>query len=362
MKRPCHCTLLVLLLFVPYLVYAQTLLPAPRNMVNDSAHLFSSEEEARIEYLLRAYRDSTTREIIVVTVNNFKGYDANSFATELGNQWGIGQRDVNNGVIVLLRPGKMPAIPLSSSVDTEWDTAREAYFTEDDSYPLYSFLSTLSDDSTYMASKINRPEGDYGEGYIATGRGMESALPDVLAARIMRNVVAPFFAAHRYAEGTEAALYAIFESLAGDSTTISEVLGSQYQGGEESNDSTLEIFLSLLICYIVLSLIWGFFSILFQSIGHAVRYFTSKNLRSQHSFLSYWGRESWQSTKRVLRRLPSRLAILLLSVLSNLSSSGGGGSGSGSYRSSGSSSSYGGGSSFSGGGGSFGGGGGGSRF
>ena len=334
MKRLCHCTLLVLLLFVPYLVYAQTLFPAPRNMVNDSAHLFSSEEEARIEYLLRAYRDSTTREIIVVTVNNFKGYDANSFATELGNQWGIGQRDVNNGVIVLLRPGKMPAIPLSSSVDTEWDTAREAYFTEDDSYPLYSFLNTLSDDSTYMASKINRPEGDYGEGYIATGRGMESALPDVLAARIMRNVVAP----------------------------ISEVLGSQYQGGEESNDSTLEIFLSLLICYIVLSLIWGFFSILFQSIGHAVRYFTSKNLRSQHSFLSYWGRESWQSTKRVLRRLPSRLAILLLSVLSNLSSSGGGGSGSGSYRSSGSSSSYGGGSSFSGGGGSFGGGGGGSRF
>ena len=213
-----------------------------------------------------------------------------------------------------------------------------------------------------MASKINRPEGDYGEGYIATGRGMESALPDVLAARIMRNVVAPFFAAHRYAEGTEAALYAIFESLAGDSTTISEVLGSQYQGGEESNDSTLEIFLFLLICYIVLSLIWGFFSILFQSIGHAVRYFTSKNLRSQHSFLSYWGRESWQSTKRVLRRLPSRLAILLLSVLSSLSSSGGGGSGSGSYRSSGSSSSYGGGSSFSGGGGSFGGGGGGSRF
>lgn len=194
MKRLCHCTLLVLLLFVPYLVYAQTLLPTPRNMVNDSAHLFSSEEEARIEYLLRAYRDSTTREIIVVTVNNFKGYDANSFATELGNQWGIGQRDVNNGVIVLLRPGKMPAIPLSSSVDTEWDTAREAYFTEDDSYPLYSFLSTLSDDSTYMASKINRPEGDYGEGYIATGRGMESSLPDVLAARIMRNVVAPFFA------------------------------------------------------------------------------------------------------------------------------------------------------------------------
>ena len=178
----------------------------------------------------------------------------------------------------------------------------------------------------------------------------------------MRNVVAPFFAAHRYAEGTEAALYAIFESMAGDSTTISEVLGTQYQGGEGGNESTLEIFLFLLICYIVLSLIWGVFSILFQSIGHAVRYFTSKNLRSQHSFLSYWGRESWQSTKRVLRRLPSRLAILLLSVLSSLSSSGGGGSGSGSHRSSGSSSSYGGGSSFSGGGGSFGGGGGGSRF
>jgi len=318
-------------------------------MVNDSAHLFSSEENTRIEHLLRAYRNSTTREIVIVTVNNFKGYDANSFATELGNQWGIGQRDVNNGIIVLLRPGRMPAIPLSSSVDAEWESARNAYFTEEHSYFLYSFLNTLSDDSIYMESKMTRPEGDYGEGYIATGRGMESALPDVLAARIMRNVVAPFFAAHRYAEGTEAGLYAIFESLEGDATTVSEVLGYQEQG-QENKDSILETVLALLICYILLSLIWAFFSILFQSIGHAVHYFSSKDLRSQHSFISYWRRESWLTTKRVLRRLPSHMAMLLLFILSHLSS-GSSNSSHGGRR-----------SSFSGGGGSFGGGGGGSRF
>lgn len=345
MKRLYHLTLLVLL-FSVLRVSAQTLLPLPHNMVNDSAHLFSSEENTRIEHLLRAYRNSTTREIVIVTVNNFKGYDANSFATELGNQWGIGQRDVNNGIIVLLRPGRMPAIPLSSSVDAEWESARNAYFTEEHSYFLYSFLNTLSDDSIYMESKMTRPEGDYGEGYIATGRGMESALPDVLAARIMRNVVAPFFAAHRYAVGTEAGLYAIFESLEGDATTVSEVLGYQEQGQENK----LETVLALLICYILLSLIWAFFSILFQSIGHAVHYFSSKDLRSQHSFISYWRRESWLTTKRVLRRLPSHMAMLLLFILSHLSS-GSSNSSHGSRR-----------SSFSGGGGSFGGGGGGSRF
>ncbi len=348
MKRLYHLTLLVLL-FSVLRVSAQTLLPLPHNMVNDSAHLFSSEENTRIEHLLRAYRNSTTREIVIVTVNNFKGYDANSFATELGNQWGIGQRDVNNGIIVLLRPGRMPAIPLSSSVDAEWESARNAYFTEEHSYFLYSFLNTLSDDSIYMESKMTRPEGDYGEGYIATGRGMESALPDVLAARIMRNVVAPFFAAHRYAEGTEAGLYAIFESLEGDATTVSEVLGYQEQG-QENKDSILETVLALLICYILLSLIWAFFSILFQSIGHAVHYFSSKDLRSQHSFISYWCRESWLTTKRVLRCLPSHMAMLLLFILSHLSS-GSSNSSHGSRR-----------SSFSGGGGSFGGGGGGSRF
>ena len=112
-------------------------------MINDSAHLFTPEENARIEGILRAYRDSTTREILVVTVNDFDGYDLNSFATELRNQWGIGKRDVNNGIIVLLRASNMPAIPLTPSLDSEWATARDAYITQGYHRLLYAFFILL---------------------------------------------------------------------------------------------------------------------------------------------------------------------------------------------------------------------------
>lgn len=339
-----------------YTLHAQRLMPLPRNMVNDSAHLYTPEENERIEHILRSYRDSTTREILVVTVNDFKGYDANSFATELGNQWGIGQRDVNNGIIVLLRPGNMPAISLSPSLDLEWDSARAEMLKGGNGYFLYSFLDAIVTDSTYKASKRNRAEGDYGEGYIATGRGIEGALPDVLAARIMRNVVAPFFAAHRYAEGTEAGLLAIFQSLAGDSSTISEILTSDSQNEEKGSLFGLIGF--LFIGYIIMSIICAVISIISRVLAHAVQYITSDKLRSQHSFMEYWGRESWKSTKNVIKNLPTLMLSVLFSIL--LRGSNGGTT---SYRSSSSSGSFRSSSgSFSGGGGSFGGGGGGSRF
>ena len=345
-------------LALPFWGGAQALLPLPRNMVNDSAHIFSHEECARIEQILRNYRDSTSREIMVVTVENFNGYDANSFATELGNQWGIGQRDVNNGLIFLLRPGNMPAVPLSSSVETEWESTRDGYNTEGNPYFLYTFLNVITSDSATAASRATRPEGDYGEGYIATGRGMEGALPDVLAARIMRNVVAPFFSAQRYAEGTEAGLYAVFQSLAGDSTTISEILTTSES--EESPSSAYVIF-AILLAYSTLVFTGSLISIFFKSIGHALTYLTSAKLRKSDSFLHYWGSKSLESAKRTLRNLPINLLRLPLFLLSSGAGRAGGSSSGGSYSSRGSSSFFGGGG-FSGGGGSFGGGGGGSRF
>jgi hypothetical protein len=163
----------------------------------------------------------------------------------------------------------------------------------------------------------------------------------------MRSVVAPFFVAHRYAEGTEAGLYAIFQAIAGDTTTISEVLTTNTQ---EEEGSLLGLLGVLLLAYIALGLAGAFITIFFHSLGHAIKYATSKNLRSRYSFIHYWGRESWKSAKNVMKRLPSLMLTILVSVL--LRGSSGSSSKGGSSRS----------SSFSGGGGSFGGGGGGSRF
>ena len=348
MKR-LGCFSLFALLTFSYALSAHPLLPSTCNMVNDSAHLFTPEENARIEGILRAYRDSTTREILVVTVNDFEGYDLNSFATELRNQWGIGKRDVNNGIIVLLRASNMPAIPLTPSLDSEWATARDAYITQGYHRLLYAFFYSIANDSLYAASKSSRPEGYYGEGCITTGQGIEGTLSDVLAAQIMRSVVAPFFAAQRYAEGTEAGLYAIFQALDGDTSTISETLTLEY---EETH--FLALIGMLLLGYIALGIAGAFTRIIIASIEHAVKYLSSRDLRSRYSFMDYWKRESWNSAKQIIKDLPRFLLSLLIififkpSRLVHCDSS---------YSSHSSSS-----GSFSGGGGSFGGGGGGSRF
>ena len=297
MKR-LGCFSLFALLTFSYALSAHPLLPSTCNMVNDSAHLFTPEANARIEGILRAYRDSTTREILVVTVNDFDGYDLNSFATELRNQWGIGKRDVNDGIIVLLRASNMPAIPLTPSLDSEWATARDAYITQGYHRLLYAFFYSITNDSLYAASKSSRPEGYYGEGCIATGQGIEGTLSDVLAAQIMRSVVAPFFAAQRYAEGTEAGLYAIFQALAGHTATISETLTSNTQNEDE--DWWILLCLFILI-FFVWAIIKGLGRLFLQSLGHVVTYLTSKEVRNQYSFMTYWRCETLKSVKRIIR-------------------------------------------------------------
>lgn len=95
---------------------------------------------------------------------------------------------------------------------------------------LPAFLERLQE-TTSEDWREARPAGDYGEGYIATGRGMEGAIPDVLATRIMRNVVAPFCVSQRYAEGTEVGVYALIAALAGDEASIASLNASEDKSG-----------------------------------------------------------------------------------------------------------------------------------
>ena len=227
--------------------HATPLLPMPRNMVNDSAHLYTPAETERLEMLLRGYRDSTGRDIVVVTVRDFQGREVNDFATRLGNDWGVGQQRINNGIIFLIRASQMPpyTIPVSANQDiSSWlETPREGL---ERIRHLPAFLERLQE-TTSEEWREARPAGDYGEGYIATGRGMEGAIPDVLATRIMRNVVAPFCVSQRYAEGTEVGVYALIAALAGDEASIASLNASE----DKSGGGWLKIVVAVVLFWIV---------------------------------------------------------------------------------------------------------------
>ncbi|TGE09471.1 TPM domain-containing protein [Hymenobacter fodinae] len=76
--------------------------PAPFRFVNDQAQLMSPADAKTLENGLRRYADKTGNQLVVVTVPTLGGRDVADYGRALGLAWGVGQRDKNNGVVVLL--------------------------------------------------------------------------------------------------------------------------------------------------------------------------------------------------------------------------------------------------------------------
>ena len=76
--------------------------PQPPRRVNDFAGMLGPEGSSRIESLLSAYEDSTSTQIAVVFVENLEGYEVADYASRIFEQWNIGQKDTNNGLLILV--------------------------------------------------------------------------------------------------------------------------------------------------------------------------------------------------------------------------------------------------------------------
>jgi uncharacterized protein len=78
--------------------------PVPPRLVNDFAGLLNSEEVGRLENKLVRFNDSTSTQIAIVIVPSLGGYEISDYAVRLAEKWGIGQRGLNNGVLILVKP------------------------------------------------------------------------------------------------------------------------------------------------------------------------------------------------------------------------------------------------------------------
>jgi uncharacterized protein len=76
----------------------------PTARVHDFANLLSAEQRVTLEDLAREVERQTTAQMAVVTVPSLRGKDVDAYAHELFNQWGIGQKELNNGVLLLVAP------------------------------------------------------------------------------------------------------------------------------------------------------------------------------------------------------------------------------------------------------------------
>lgn len=76
--------------------------PDLQTSVYDYAKILADAEKQQLEQKLIAYSDSTTTQIVVVTIPELKGEDIGLLAPRWAHSWGIGQKKEDNGIIILL--------------------------------------------------------------------------------------------------------------------------------------------------------------------------------------------------------------------------------------------------------------------
>ena len=76
--------------------------PEVQTSVYDGAQMLSIHEKNALEQKLINYADSTSTQIVVATTATVAGENISLFATKWAHEWGIGQADKDNGILVLV--------------------------------------------------------------------------------------------------------------------------------------------------------------------------------------------------------------------------------------------------------------------
>lgn len=94
---------ILLAVFTGAAAQAQTF-PKLTGRVVDAASLLSPEQAAQITAMSEATEKATGRQLVVATVPDLQGYPIEDYGYQLGRAWGIGQKDADNGIILLVAP------------------------------------------------------------------------------------------------------------------------------------------------------------------------------------------------------------------------------------------------------------------
>jgi uncharacterized protein len=99
------------LLFTAFLLLAALpafalVLPALSGRVVDEANILDQPTRAALTQKLADLEAKTTDQLVVVTLRSLQGTSIEDFGVELGRRWRIGQKDKNNGVLLIVAPSE----------------------------------------------------------------------------------------------------------------------------------------------------------------------------------------------------------------------------------------------------------------
>jgi len=196
---------------VLFMVRSQATAPAPRltGRVNDYANLMSPAQKEQLEQKLAEFEAKTTDQVVVLTVPSLEGEDIEGFSIRVAETWKIGQKDKNNGVILLVAPKE---------------------------------------------HKVR----------IEVGYGLEGALPDIIASRIIREIIIPTFREGKFYDGIDSGVDAIMSAIKGEFKAPETDRFASPTIIKNKTRSTLSLILGILVFLILISTRTGRF-ILFTS-------------------------------------------------------------------------------------------------
>lgn len=170
--------------------------PTEKKLLWDLAGVIDPATAQEIEDSLETFSRTTSNQILVMTVTSIGGADMAEYATQLGRDWGVGHEKDNNGVVILIKV---------------------------------------------------KTENEDGNVFIATGYGVEGALPDVMCSRIIEKEMIPHFKEDDYAGGIKDALAVIMPAMKG------EFDEEEYM--DDTGDAILGLIVMIvIICFIVVAI------------------------------------------------------------------------------------------------------------
>lgn len=106
MLRKGFAAFILLLVALPVQALAEPDFPKLTGRVVDNAALLSSAERAALTEKLRAHEKAKSNQLVVATVPSLQGYAIEDFANRLFRHWKLGQKEHDNGVLLLVAPNE----------------------------------------------------------------------------------------------------------------------------------------------------------------------------------------------------------------------------------------------------------------
>ena len=174
--------------------------PSPPRLVNDLAGYLTPQEREALERKAVAYDDSTSNQVAIVIIRSTNDYPIDEVALGILRKWGVGNKEKNNGVVI---------------------------------------LAAMEDRAVW----------------IATGYGLEGAIPDITARSIVDHDLLPNFRSQNYYAGFDQAINSIARAASGE---YQAPVGYNKRGRERSGKGgSGKLIVGIIILFLILRMFGG---------------------------------------------------------------------------------------------------------